>query len=212
MPVALLPPITQSLHTPTTDPITEGPRYLRSPGMSRWHRPRSAYQPHPAGATAASGRRMDHVAWLLWCGQTAYDGATPVLRAEQVPDGEPVCGTCEGRALGAGQDNLPVGLPRLRFDPRWITPPTLCPGSGRADIAEQVPSARGSIARCLACGQLEAMRGRGSAYYPSYGLTRHPPGDGLLPPCWWHAWHHITLVAPGRAGCACGWHQRTEVA
>lgn len=198
MPVALMPPITSGHTRPVgAVPLNRAARYVRGPGHSRWHRPRSAYREQGGGTVMT-----------LWCGQSAFDGLhgrPALLRRDRVDGRLPVCGTCEGRALGAGQDDVPADLPELVFAPRWFTRPRLCPGSGSDRLIGDPPVSAQGIGLCLACGDLIKIRAVGSPYHPGYGLQRHPPGPNLVAPCPWHAWHHIDRVAGGRAGCRCGW-------
>lgn len=200
MAVALLPPLTSGLGRwdGESQPLLEAPRYVRTAGMSRWHRSR------------CGTRRQGHVSVGIWCGAgyvhlastqpTAHGG----VGVDEVPDGDPVCGPCVGKALGAGQDGIPVGsgLPNLRYDPRWIKPPSTCPGSGR-DLWEDVPNSH-NVVRCLVCALLVAGRAQGSPYNPSWGPVRHAPGAGLVEPCPWHAWNQPAKTPTGIA-CACGW-------
>jgi hypothetical protein len=219
MPVALLPPVGRALYgTPRRPPLTHGPRYVRGRDWSRWHRPRSGYHPRDD--------RPDYLIYHLWCGQTAGHNGNigALLTRDDDPTDGPVCGTCEGRALGAGRDQLPVGLPPLRFDPRWITPPRLCPGSRSRVLWISTSDTAGNVGRCLPCGEIVPVRvvGRGYDAWGS-GPVNHPPGDGLIDPCPWHAWSHIGIRhADGercagcprtdhRPGCACGWRDRATV-
>lgn len=201
MPVALLPPTTSSGGAWRGQvPLTEAPRYVRGRGNSRWHRVRSATAYPPRG----DGEGW--TAYAYWCGQHVTDGGKsgPLWLVDDVPAGEPVCGTCVGRALGAGQDETPAGLPPLRFDPRWRTPPAVCPGSNKQDLAEPLDG-RLRVGRCLACGVVESIRalGRGYSSY-GWGLVKHPPGPDLVEPCPFHAYSRI-VARDGRALCECGW-------
>lgn len=196
MPVALLPPITSGpSRPPEATPLTTGPRYVRGRGNSRWHRARAGYR--------QSGRTL----FVFWCGPHRWD--RPEDRAwltDDLPEREPVCGTCVGRALGAGQDQVPADLPPLVFSPRWITPPRLCPGSGSEQLIGEPPApAQGSVGVCLACGDLVAVRSMGGPWNPRYGLQRHVAGPGLVPACPWHAWQYIGRRNDDTAGCRCGW-------
>lgn len=187
MPVVLLPPFTIGCGdwNGVDTPLAEGPRYVRGPGHSRWHRPRS-------------GVRMRRWTSLhLWCGQGTF--LDNVITADEVPEAEPVCGTCEGRALGAGQDETPAGMPRLAFEPRWLTPPAKCPGAGRSALFEPV----GRVGRCLLCGEMLPVRATGSWHNPDYGVVAHKPGPGLVPPCPWHGWRRLRAN-----GCACGYREQ----
>lgn len=191
-PVKMLPPRTISRGQWTGwVPLTTGPRYARSRGMSRWHRVRSAIRHDP-----------ETVHYAFWCGAGGRDLAT----VDEHPSADPVCGTCVGRALGAGQDPVPADMPRLRFDPRWMTPPARCPGSGDDELyVELAPS----VGRCVACGQLVPLRCHGGPYRGGYGPTSHEPGDGLLEACPWHGWSWVVRVAAEIAGCGCGWPGET---
>jgi hypothetical protein len=197
MAVALLPPITSSLNRPDAEPLTEAPRYVRTGAMTRWHRSRCGY-------------RDKHGTVLhTWCGGGCIilDGDQRSTRlgigVDEVPTGEPVCGVCVGKALGAKQDLLPAGLPLLRFDPRHLTPPTLCPGSRNRDLWEPL-NTRGNVGRCLACQDVVPIRavGRGYSAYGA-GPTNHAPGNGLFEPCPWHAWMYASLRQGGSVGCSC---------
>ncbi len=202
MPVALLPPTTSggTFGTPDADIHYEGPRYVRSRGMSRWHRPRSSY----------TYRHEDWTVYHLWCGQHASTGGPrreSVLTVDDIGDGMPACGPCVGKALGAGQDEVPTGLPSLRFDPRWLTAPPICPGS-QSRMYEDLNL---RVGRCLACQELTPLRGYGgSAYFSCAGVgpAKHPPGPGLVDPCPWHAWNHLRLLGDGEVGCGCKWQPR----
>lgn len=200
MPVALLPPTMNSgiFGTPDADIHTTGMRYVRGGGMSRWHRVRSSY----------TYRTEERTVYHLWCGQHAsHDPGRNqlLLTVDEIGDGLPACGPCVGKALGAGQDEVPAGLPTMRFDPRWLTPPSQCPG-GQSDMHVELSQ---SVARCLVCGELTPLRGYGgSPYYACAGVgpTKHTPGPDLVEPCPWHAWRHLRLIGPEKVGCGCGWH------
>ena len=192
MTVALLPPLTIGMADwdGVSHPIYEGPRYVRGPGNSRWHRPRSGI------------RRPNWTTLHFWCG-SGYVHLDKALTAMSVPEPEPVCGTCEGRALGAGQDDTPAGLPRLAFEPRWLVPPRICPGSRRSLYVDL----RQNVGRCLVCRDLVALRSSGGPYNGRYGPMRHMPGAGLFTPCPWHAWNLPARRANGTVGCRCGYQE-----
>ena len=197
MPVALLLPTTSSGGAWTgAMPLTTARRYVRGPGNSRWHRPRSGMQ-WPNGRISLS----------LWCGPSLSDSADrdQLLTADEVPADQPVCGTCEGRAIGAGQDPSPDGVPPLMFTPRWQAPPRFCPGSASRDLWASLQSAARSVGTCLACGDLVSIRVIGRGYNAwGAGPIRHYPGAGLISPCPFHAWQRIVRRGDV-AGCACGW-------
>lgn len=92
-------------------PLRTGPRFVR--GRTRWHRVRS-------------GTLHDHgEAWAMWCGQTRFGNDKPDTSDGLPTDGLPLCGTCEGRAAGAGHTS-PLALPDdvgLLFRPARLVPP-----------------------------------------------------------------------------------------
>ncbi len=196
MTVALLPPLTSSCADwdGRTVPIFEAPRYMRGRGMSRWHRPR-------CGRRYADGRES----LSFWCGFGV--NAEVALVADVVPEPEPVCGTCEGRALGAGQDDTPAGMPRLAFEPRWLSPPAMCPGSGGHPHWGLFEDLARGVGRCLVCQELVGLRANGNAYTGGYGPVRHAPGPGLFSPCPWHAWNFPARRSDATVGCRCGWRE-----
>jgi hypothetical protein len=191
MTVALLPPATYSAVDLTVQALTEGPTLVRTRGMSRWHRPRSGCL-YPG----------DRTVYSAWCGYGigGSDRAGGILTAEEPPPGEPVCGTCEGRAAGAGQLASPTGRP-LRYDPRDITPPRYCPGSRRALYLE-LPGGR--VGQCLACGNAEPIRAMGGPYDSRAALVQHEPGGNLVQPCPFHRWRHPARGTDGHLYCTCG--------
>lgn len=196
MPVALLPPVSGSGGEWSGQmPLTAARRYARGRLNSRWHRIRSGMQ-WPTGRISLS----------YWCGVQGSDSpsADGLWTADDLPAGESACGTCVGRALGAHQDEAPVGLPPLRFDPRWQVPPKFCPGSRDRDMWTSLGRSN-SAGICLACGDAVAIRvvGRG---YDAWGAGPifHAPGEGLVEPCPFHAWQRLRLRGD-RVACGCGW-------
>lgn len=193
MPVDLLPPLRGgslgwNVQRERDVPLTKGPRFARTRGMGRWHRLRSGY--------VLGGR--DTEVWSFWCGQASWsDRAAGV---DVIPDGLPVCGTCEGRAEGADES-----VTSLLFEPDRLTPPRVCPGSGdtgyHLDTRLWVEVA-GRVGRCLVCQQLTPTRFGGGPYNPWEGLQQHAPGAGLVAGCPFHAWKE--LVRDGdRVICRC---------
>lgn len=201
MPVALLPPTTSSGgHWHGQTPLNEAPRYARGRGNSRWHRVRCAVTYPPS-----YGRDTDWTVYTYWCGPGASsnDKTGPLWHVDDLPPGEPVCGTCVGRALGAGQDDVPAGLPPLVFSPRWRTPPTKCPGSRSRTLWTELPGRR--CGQCLVCGDITPIRVVGHGYNAwGAGPTNHAPGSALVDPCPFHAWSQLGQ-RDGRAVCGCGW-------
>ncbi|MER7815616.1 hypothetical protein [Streptomyces sp. NPDC096153] len=190
MTVPLLPPITYSLAVFDGDALTEGPRFIRTRGMSRWHRPRN-------GVAYANGRTV----YGAWCGYGigGSERAGEYASSDTLPPGEPVCATCDGRAVGAGQDTGPDGR-RLLYTPRTLRPPKSCPGS-RKRLFEELPGGRAG--RCLVCSDVHPLRAMGGPYDSRYAIVQHPPGAGLIGTCPFHAWRYPTAV-DGRVACSCG--------
>lgn len=198
MTVALEPPLTRSgpwRHDGVA--LLVGPRYVRTSGMSRWHRVRS-------GSRKSNGS----VTWHLWCGQMANESnlkAGEILTAER-PDDLPSCGTCEGRARGAGQDDWP-GDGEIVFSPRRLSPPKHCPASRRDRFFVEVSP---RVGRCLVFGSYESLRCMGGIYNGYWGIVQHQPADGLIPGCPFHAWAYLT-IHNGRAVCQCSLNPPREL-
>lgn len=201
MPVALMLPTSSSggdWHGQF--PLTTARRYVRGKGCGRWHRVRAAVV-YPAGTHGWMGHN-----WLAveyWCGPHVVDlPKRPLLWTDELSDGEPVCGTCVGRALGAGQDQVPTDLPPMVFDPRWQTPPRWCPGSGRSSLWRRI--GRADVAgMCLVCGEAVPIRARPFPGW-GYGMQRHLTGPDVVEPCPFHAWKRL-VEQDGRVRCGCGW-------
>lgn len=186
MTVALFPPITGSAIGLDVEPLAEGPRFVRTRAMSRWHRVRS-------GVRYGDGRTV----YSLWC-TGAVQG--DFLSTDDAPAGETVCGLCDGKAVGAGQEERGPDGRTLVFQPRHITPPKNCPGSRRS-LYEELSGGR--VGRCLVCGATEPLRAMGGPYNSRYAIVQHPTGQGLVAPCPFHRWRQLT-VRDGRVGCDCG--------
>lgn len=194
MPVALLPPRTSSylMSGPRDLVLTKGPRYARKPVMGLWHRTRSGFVQHPT-----DWRPGYSTVLRMFCGQSICGYVCSWGRDAEPDDGLPLCGTCVGRAIGAGLDD-PITGRELSFTPRWLVPPKVCPGSMKERLVEPHPGNR--TGRCLVCGDIDRCRSSGSPYAPRWGLQRHPPGPGLIPACPFHGWAYVTRVGD-RAGC-----------
>lgn len=190
MPVPLLPPLMRRVANLTYDDglvaLTEGPAYIlgrpsnRVP--ARWHRVR-------AGETFRAIDGEQRTYWHTWCGP--HRDAAAVVAVDELPDGQPVCGTCEGRAKGhLGQDGL-------IYSPDAITPPRLCPSK---TLYTRIGH---NVGRCLACGEIAALRWASmhSGYSGREVITAHPPKD-LVRPCPFHAWRSLTADGD-TAACAC---------
>lgn len=188
MTVALLPPVTMmdARLLAGAEALEEGPRFVRTLAMSRWHRPRS-------GVRWGTGR----ISYQLWCVGNVQGG---FLSTDHPPAGDLVCAMCDGKSVGAGQE--PDGPPgrELVFQPRHITPPKHCPGS-RKELFEELPGGR--VGRCLVCSDLSPLRAMGGPYASRYAIVQHPPGTGLVAPCPFHRWRSL-VNRDGRAICSCG--------
>lgn len=95
------------------------PFYLSGPGKYV-HRIRSAT--NYFSCYLGDGLRYRHTGLSLWCGGTGFVGsdkrATNRILAT-IPEGELVCATCEGRAIGAGQLGSPIiNGNMVKFAPR----------------------------------------------------------------------------------------------
>ncbi|QLF83224.1 hypothetical protein QEN61_gp40 [Streptomyces phage Eklok] len=191
MPVMLLPPITFGIGRTDAEPLDTAPRFVRTGGMSRWHRPRS-------GVRTTDNRTI----YAVWCGQHVggLRAARTMLTAETVPDGLPVCATCDGRAVGAGQEQDGPAGRRLLYGPRSLTPPRWCPAS-RSALYEPLPG--GTTGRCLACSDTHPIRAMGGPYASRAAIVQHPPGAALFAPCPFHRWRRPTATAAG-LHCMCG--------
>lgn len=190
MTVALLPPVTYGIGRIDADPLTEGPTFIRTRTMSRWHRPRT-------GVCYHDSRRV----YTAWCGYTigGLTRAGAFLAAETLAAGDPICATCDGRAAGAGQIDNPPGR-TLLFGPRGLTPPRHCPGS-RTGLYTPLPG--GTTGQCLPCGDTHPIRAMGGPYSGRVAIVQHDPGTALVEPCPFHRWRHLTATN-GRVHCTCG--------
>lgn len=197
MTVAYAPPLTgapaeygQSL---THEAVTSGPAYIRTRTMTRWHRIRWSYLRlnHDGGITQV---------WSFWCGQTTFSRRNP-LTADEPVAGEPRCGTCEGRAIGANPER-----PEWLFTPWTLERPDLCPGS-RTRFADPRPGTR--VTECFTCGSIEPVRACGGPWTPTWQLAAHPPGPGLVEPCDFHGWRGLMRVRE-QTVCRCRVIPRSE--
>ncbi|MFB7832047.1 hypothetical protein [Streptomyces sp. NPDC056056] len=190
MTVLLLPPVTGSTVDLGVEPLAVGPRFVRTRAMSRWHRPRTGVQ-FPE----------DRVSYIVWCGQIVGSHRPGgLLTAEEPPAGHVVCATCEGRAIGAGQEQQTPGGRPLVFSPQGLTPPRHCPGS-RTALYRLLSG--GTTGACLACGDTHPLRAMGGPYDSRYAIVQHGPGAGLVAPCPFHRWRQPRLDGDG-VRCNCG--------
>jgi len=167
--------------------LPSGPAYARTRQATRWHRVRSAVTRYHSWDDSIT------TIYHLWCGQFASTGSqrSSALTTDTVPQGEPSCGTCEGRWRGAQEDH-----PWL-FVPRPDQRPKKCPGSRTATLYE----GDWPTYRCLVCG-VHVGGWCGGGYSGTWGLRTHAPGPDLIPPCGVHGYLRL-VVNDGRAECAC---------
>lgn len=144
--------------------IGEGPTYVRT-WIAEW---------------APDELRESYTAW---CGQLIFGGRDPWF-TDTPPADEPLCGPCEGRAIGADPNR-----PEWLFLPRRLRRPKVCPGSQTRWYTETAWN-RGI---CLVCGDAVKLRGYGGAYRWDFGAQRHSPGEQLVDPCQFHGWKQLTL-------------------
>lgn len=198
MPVALEPPYSRSGGTGRgSTALTEGPVLVRGLGQTRWHRPRS-------GVILP---RHDIPTWHLWCGQTLAAFGERFETDHLPEDGLPVCGPCEGRAVGAGQDGTVTTSPEgaLRFVPESRTrfAPAKCPASrGWAFVTDASVPSEWRIARCGLCGLHVTVSSTHRGYNPGPAVLREHAPHQLPDPCPFHAWDQMTLVN-GAPVCRC---------
>lgn len=189
MSVRLFPPTTYGPGRIDAEPLDVGPRYVRTARMSRWHRPR-------AGRLYTSGRTV----YDLWCTGSVTEGT--FLASEFVPSGDRVCGLCDGRAVGAGQEQAGPPGRVLVFTPRHLAPPRYCPGSRSQHLTAVALS--GTVGVCLACRETHPVRAMGGPYNPRTAIVQHPPGPHLVIPCPFHRWRYVSATADGTVACTCG--------
>ena len=100
--------------------ITAAPPYVFTNHTSRAHRIRSA-------TIYNTDSDAPRVAYNCWCGQTVLDSERKrkrmnkiVTLTDTVPNYLPICGTCEGRAIGAGHaDSHEINGRFVVFSPRY---------------------------------------------------------------------------------------------
>lgn len=200
--VRLEPPYSRSglpEHTRGQLPLLRGPRLVRTRTMSRWHRPRSGVA-HPSGRA----RSAPYVTYTLWCGQFLNRSSGVVLAAE-LPDNEPLCGPCEGKAIGAGHPPIAVALEKaLLFEPdSGRPPPQWCPAGRLRERDAYRLADYGQAFVCPVCGAGARLRGAGGWTNPHVKVESHLTGPALIDPCPFHRWDWLVLDAEARALCAC---------
>lgn len=164
----------------------------RTATMTRWHIPRS-------GVLRGNAFRT----FTVWCsaiGMHPDRPRNPTLMVDEITDGVPVCGTCVGRARGAGHE-IPVievqHVSDIVYEPRHIRIPRSCPGAARTDFIH----VNVFVGRCPACKEYMPIRGGNRGYdWTPPKLRQHEPGPGLVDPCPFHMWDRITPEGV----CSCG--------
>lgn len=174
------------------EPIMSGPALVRSRQSRRWHRVRAAHR----SLHLFSADIVDH--YLTWCGQSYSTHRTGALLMDSAPEDQPLCGTCEGRAIGADRSE-----PHWLFEPMRLDPPKRCPGSHTNLVLED--QGRYNRATCLVCGDVVKMGAHGGPYATRWDARVHESGPGLIEGCPFHAWRELTLArdSDGRAVAAC---------
>lgn len=187
MTIKLLPPVTRRPAHATYDDqakaLTEGPAFILGRPSTRyeprWHRVR-------AGELFTDINGAQRTYWHAWCGP--HHNAAHVVAIDELPTGQPLCGTCDGRAKGH------IGENGLIYSPDLLKPPKLCPSK------QLYVQAGYNVGRCLACGQLAALRWTGG-YTGREVITSHPPLN-LVAGCPYHGWRSLTPDGD-TAVCAC---------
>lgn len=190
------------------EPVLLGPLLARSRTSSRWHRPRSGVM---------YTKQNNRISYQYWCGTTLTGGARGgrpggILGIDSMPDdGLPICGPCEGKAMGAGYAGVAAVIETgsLIFEPESQTRfrrPSTCPGYGLASMVRPTEIAGHKICICGACGLVVPIktkgRGRGYSYDAWDAPAPHPPGPDLIDPCVFHAWDQLVFTDQG-AECRC---------
>lgn len=183
-------------HRTTIVPLRMGPLLVRTRNMSRWHRVRAAAvfrRDEAIGSLPAQ-----YTVWALWCGQSAFSMHS--MPCDRLPtDGVPICGTCEGRAMGAGRDGVvaTVTAPAdLLFTPtKVLTIPKVCPATVYREITW-------NRCECLLCGAFVKLRAGGGPYRSTWKPQRHGP-QNMIPGCPLHAWSGMRLHPDGTVSCPC---------
>lgn len=196
---ALLPPNPTWGHHGTNPRILdEGPAFMIS------HSPLARYCHRPRSGTRYHNRDCYHT----WCGQSLHN-PIPVDRPDALT---PLCGTCEGRAVGAGwptwtettgNTNGPLGI--TRFTPRpYFDPPNTCPGTMSDYYLPEPGNWRSGT--CLVCHDHVQLRSSSTngGYTSTFGPRKHVPYQ-MIPPCRHHAWRTLTWLDRARylVGCRC---------
>jgi hypothetical protein len=179
-----LPPLTRMWGYEDATALTEGPAFVLGRPSSRyparWHRVRSGYAMPTAYADSQTF-------WLTWCGPSKR--AETVIGSDEVPEGHPTCGTCNGRYEGHRGERGLIYSPDQLTVPRWCPSKMLYVNDGW------------NVGKCLACGQRAALRATGGPYNPREIIASHPPLD-LIPGCGFHAWRNLVRLGD-TAVCAC---------
>lgn len=176
--------------------LTVHPAYVLSGGATMWHVVRAAYM--------TEYNKIVH----FYCGQhqrtRIINGlVADWLETDNPASDDPVCGTCVGRAVGAGR-KLPrlevVGDPSLQFTPRGRKPNVWCPGTR---LSASWGLEYGDRMTCPICGVEDLRVGlAGTSPWYSSGwvqIRAHRTGVNIVDPCPFHGWKNMTKDGV----CAC---------
>ena len=196
MTATYLPPITGSAartgDSLLQEAVDAGPAYARSSRSTRWHVIRSAIDRIRPWDPDTITRTL-----FYFCGQMS--GSAHSMQVDEVPEGEPTCGTCWGRREGVSADN-----PDLLFTPWALIAPKVCPGS-HSDLYRDGAAWNRGV--CLVCAEPVKLRSYGGWNSGGHGPQRHAPGDGVVSGCEFHGWRYLVkaLDAEERiaVGCRC---------
>lgn len=168
---------------------------------ARWHRSRSAVR-----LPVADYRPIPRVVVTAWCGTSVFAGEA--FTTDDALDGFPVCGACEGKALGAGLPGvvalLDVTKTGVIFEPNSVAkfkPPKVCPGRMVEPLALDRPSE--GVGVCAACGVVAPIkRPRTRHAVEEWAIKDHAPSASLVEPCRRHAWDDLAHF-DGVTKCRC---------
>ncbi len=168
---------------------------------ARWHRSRSAVR-----LPVADYRPIPRVVVTAWCGTSVFAGEA--FTTDDALDGFPVCGACEGKALGAGLPGvvalLDVTKTGVIFEPDGVTkfkPPKVCPGRMVEPLALDRPSE--GVGVCAACGVVAPIKRPRTRYaVEGWAIKDHAPSASLVEPCRRHAWDDLAHF-DGVTKCRC---------
>lgn len=217
MPVRLLPAYERGGYNPyrgVGESLSEYAALVRSVHSgrgryeARWHRTRCATRLEALGDLLP-----ERVAVTAWCGTTVH--MNEAFSTDDALDGFPVCGACEGKAMGAGLPGVVTLLDVTRtgviFEPDAVTKfraPKVCPGKYLEPLA--LDRASESVGVCAACGMVAPIK-RAMRYstVSDWQIKDHPPTTSLVAPCQRHAWDDLAHEN-GVTECRCRRAEKRE--